>query len=179
MTTNQGPPSLYMLGKALGDDDTSLDAPMRALGENADDIVTFYVRSSQLVQLMQQQEIIAAPLGRFAWGRFNDTGLPIAWAEPEEGQTGGLNVMVMTANNGNEDIATQFMDFWISTPIQTALAEALVDSPANAEVSVSDEVAGNLTFGAETAASLSLLPPEAIVDNRDTWIEQWNTLVVQ
>jgi putative spermidine/putrescine transport system substrate-binding protein len=179
VTTNQGPPSLYMLGKALGDDDTSLETPMRAVGENADDIVTFYVRSSQLVQLMQQQEIIAAPLGRFAWGRFKDSGLPIAWAEPEEGQTGGLNVMVMTANNGNEEIATEFMDFWISTPIQTALAEALVDSPANAEVVVSEEVAENLTFGADTAASLSLLPPEAIIDNRDAWIEQWNTLVVQ
>lgn len=179
VTTNQGPPAIYMLGKALGDADTSLEVPMQALGEHADDIVTFYVRSSQLVQLMQQEEILAAPIGRFAWGSFKDSGLPVAWAEPEEGQTGGLNVMVMTAGNGNEELATRFMDFWISTPVQTALAEALIDSPANAEVEVAEDVADNLTFGAETAASLDLLPPEAILDNRDAWIDQWNTLVVQ
>ena len=24
-----------------------------------------------------------------------------------------------------------------------------------------------------------VMPPEAILDNRETWLEQWNTLVVQ
>ncbi|WP_202814409.1 ABC transporter substrate-binding protein [Falsirhodobacter sp. alg1] len=179
VTTNQGPPSLYMLGKALGSDDTSLDVPMTELGEHADDMVTFYVRSSQLAQLMQQEEIWAAPVGRFSWAQFKESGLPIAWATPKEGQTGGMNVMVMTANNGNEELATKFMDFWLSTPVQTALAEALVDSPANSEVTVSDEIADNLTYGAETVNSLHLLPPEAMIANRDAWIEKWNNLVVK
>lgn len=179
VTTNQGPPALYMIGKAMGDDDTSLTAPIEAVGEKADDIVTFYVRSSQLAQLMQQEEIWAAPVGRFAWGAFKDNGLPMAWAEPKEGQTGGMNVMVMTANNGNEDLALQFMDFWLSTEVQTALAEALVDSPANAEVVVSDDIAENLTYGADTVSQLHLLPADVILDNREGWLEQWNTKVVQ
>lgn len=179
VTTNQGPPALYMIGKALGDTDASLTVPMDAVGEKADDIVTFYVRSSQLAQLMQQEEIWAAPVGRFAWGRFKDNGLPMAWAEPKEGQTGGMNVMVMTANNGNEELATQFMDFWLSTEIQTALAEGLIDSPANAEVEVSEEVAANLTYGAETVEQLDLIDPATILDMREGWLEQWNTKVVK
>jgi putative spermidine/putrescine transport system substrate-binding protein len=85
----------------------------------------------------------------------------------------------MTANNGNEELATKFMDFWLSTPIQTALAEALVDSPANSEVTVSDEIADNLTYGAETVNALHLLAPDAMLANRDAWIEKWNTLVVK
>ena len=179
VTTNQGPPALYMLGKALGDDDAGLTGPMTAVGESVDDIVTFYVRSSQLAQLMQQEEIWAAPVGRFAWGRFKDNGLPMAWATPEEGQTGGMNVMIMTKDNGNEALALEFMDFWLSTPIQTALAEALVDSPANAEVTVAADVAENLTYGAETVATLSLLPPETILDRRAGWLDQWNELVLE
>ena len=179
VTTNQGPPSLYMIGKAMGDTSTDLTTPIDAVGEKADDIVTYYVRSSQLAQLMQQEEIWAAPVGRFAWGRFKDNGLPMAWATPKEGQTGGMNVMVMTANNGNEELAHQFMDFWLSTEIQTALAEALVDSPANSEVTVSDEVAANLTYGAETVGQLDLLSPDVILDKRDSWLEQWNTKVVK
>ncbi|MEL6235929.1 MAG: ABC transporter substrate-binding protein [Pseudomonadota bacterium] len=179
VTTNQGPPALYMLGKALGDTDPALAAPMEAVGEKADDIVTFYVRSSQLAQLMQQEEIWAAPVGRFAWGRFKDNGLPMAWATPKEGQTGGMNVMVMTANNGNEELALQFMDYWLSTEVQTRLAEALIDSPANAEVVVSDEIAANLTYGADVVATLDLIPPAVILDRRDAWLEQWNDKVVQ
>lgn len=179
VTTNQGPPALYMLGKAMGDTDPSLTAPIEQVAEHKDDIVTFYVRSSQLAQLMQQEEIWAAPIGRFAWARFKDNGLPMAWATPKEGQTGGLNVMVMTKGNGNEELALQFMDFWLSTPIQQALAEKLVDSPANAEVVVSDEVAENLTYGAETVKSLDLIPPAVMLDQRDAWLEQWNAKVAQ
>lgn len=179
VTTNQGPPALHMIGKALGNNSTDLSGPIGAVGEKADDIVTFYVRSSQLAQLMQQEEIWAAPVGRFAWGRFKDNGLPMKWATPKEGQTGGMNVMVMTANNSNEELATQFMDFWLSTEIQTALANGLVDSPANSEVTVSDEVAANLTYGAETVKQLDLLSPDTILDNRDNWLEQWNTTVVK
>ncbi len=177
VTTNQGPPALHMIGKAMGDTDPSLTAPIEKVAEHKDDIVTFYVRSSQLAQLMQQEEIWAAPVGRFAWGRFKDNGLPMAWATPREGQTGGLNVMVMTANNGNEELALQFMDFWLSTPIQQALADALIDSPSNAEVVVSDEVAENLTYGADTVKSLDLIPAEVILDNRDSWLDQWNSKV--
>lgn len=52
VTTNQGPPALYMLGKALGKETADLAGPIAAVGEKKDDIVTFYVKSSQLVQLM-------------------------------------------------------------------------------------------------------------------------------
>lgn len=179
VTTNQGPPALYMLGKAIGNDDYDLTAPIDAVAEHRDDFVTFYVRSSQLAQLMQQEEIWAAPIGRFAWGGFTDMGFPVEWATPKEGQTGGLNVMVMTKDSGHEDLAMQFMDFWLSTDVQTKLAEALVDSPANKDVVVSDAVADNLTYGAETADNLHLLPSEVLLDNRDMWLEQWNEKVGQ
>ncbi len=179
VTTNQGPPALYMLGQAIGDDAASLEAPINKVAENKDDIVTFYVRSSQVAQLMQQEEILAAPIGRFAWGAYSKMGLDMAWAEPKEGQTGGMNVMILTKGAKNEDLAYYFMDFWLSTEIQTKLAEALVDSPANAEVEVADEIAENLTYGAETVKNLKLLPPDVILDNRDQWLDLWNEKVGQ
>ncbi len=178
ITTTRGPPSLYMIGKAVGDPDYSLKTPVSMVAENADNIVTFYVRSSPLAQLMQQEEIRAAPVGRFAWGRFKNNGLPMAWATPAEGQTGGMNVMVMTKDNGNEDPALQFMDFWLSSEIQTKLAEALVDSPSDSEVVLSEETASNLTYDADTVATLDLLPPEVIVNTRADWLDAWNASVV-
>ncbi|TPW31017.1 ABC transporter substrate-binding protein [Martelella alba] len=179
VTTNQGPPSLYMLGLAMGDDSPSLEKPIEAIGEHKDDFVTFYVKSSQLAQLMEQEEIWAAPIGRFAWGMFKNMDLPLAWATPKEGQTGGMNVMVMTKNSGHEELAEQFMDYWLSTDVQQKLANALVDSPANKEVKVSDEVANSITYGADTAASLKLIPSATALDYRDQWLSEWNDKVGQ
>jgi hypothetical protein len=83
VTTNQGPPTLYMLGLAMGKDTPDLKAPIDAVGEHRDDIVTFYNRSSQLVQLMEQDEIWAAPVGRFAWAPLRKLNVAIQWATPK------------------------------------------------------------------------------------------------
>ena len=179
VTTNQGPPALYMLGKAIGKDTPDLKGAIEALGEKKDEIVTFYVKSSQLVQLMQQEEIWAAPIGRFSWAPFTKLDLPLAWATPKEGQTGGMNVLILPKDGKNEDLALQFMDFWLSTDVQKALAEKLVDSPTNQEVKVSDDVANNITYGEETAKSLQLIPSAVALDNRDAWLSEWNAKVGQ
>jgi putative spermidine/putrescine transport system substrate-binding protein len=179
ISTNQGPPALYMLGKALGNDAADLETPMNEIAARRDDIVTFYQRSSQVAQLMQQEEILAAPIGRFAWGAYTKMDLPLAWATPSEGQTGGMNVMILTKGAKNEALAYQLMDMWLSVDIQTKLAEALVDSPANSDVTVSDEIAANLTYGEDTVNSLKLLAPDIILDNRNKWLDTWNEKVAQ
>ena len=86
--------------------------------------------------------------------------------------------MVMTRNNGNEELAYKFMDYWLSNEVQTRVAEARLDSPANAKVTVSDEIAESLTYGADLINSLKMLDPAAIIENRDAWVEQWNEKVV-
>ncbi|WDZ79443.1 polyamine ABC transporter substrate-binding protein (plasmid) [Ensifer adhaerens] len=179
VTTNQGPPALYMVGEAIGKNTPDLKEAIAAVGAKKDDIVTFYVKSSQLVQLMQQEEIWAAPIGRFSWEGFTKLGLPIKWATPKEGQTGGMNVMVLTKGGKNQDLALEFMDFWLSTEIQTALAEKLVDSPANKDVKVSPEIAENLTYGEETVKNLKLIPSAVALDNREAWLSEWNAQVGQ
>lgn len=179
ITGTQGPLTLMMLDKSMGGDGQDFTGVISKIGEHADDIVTFYSRSSELAQLMNQEEVIAAPVGRFAWSRFRSSPLPFAWAEPVEGQAGGMNVMLMTANNGNEDLAYQLMDYWLSADVQTRIANALIDSPANMDVVVSDEVADNLTYGADLINSLNIMDPATIIANRDAWVEQWNTEVIQ
>lgn len=179
VTTNQGPPALYMLGQALGSNTPDLKGAIRAIGAKADKIVTFYVKSSQLVQLMKQEEIWAAPIGRFSWAPFTKLGLPLAWATPKEGQTGGMNVMVLAKGAKQPALALEFMNFWLSTEIQTKLAEKLVDSPVNAEVKVSDDVANNITYGEQMAKSLKLIPSAVALDNREAWLSEWNAKVAQ
>ena len=89
-----------------------------------------------------------------------------------------MNVMVMTRDNGNDELVYQFMDYWLSTEVQTRVAELKLDSPANAKVVVSDEIAESLTYGADLINSLNMLDPAAIIDNRDAWLDRWNEKVI-
>ena len=90
-----------------------------------------------------------------------------------------MNVLVVPKGTKNQELALQFMDFWLSTDVQKALAEKLVDSPTNKQVKVSDEVANNITYGDETARSLQLIPSDVTLDNRDKWLSEWNSKVGQ
>ncbi len=55
-----------MIGKALGGASHSLEMPDNKVGEHADDIVTFYVRSSQFAQRIQQEEVRVVDASRGA-----------------------------------------------------------------------------------------------------------------
>jgi putative spermidine/putrescine transport system substrate-binding protein len=90
-----------------------------------------------------------------------------------------MNVMIVTKNSKNRDLALQFMDFWLSADTQAKLAEALIDSPANSKAKVSEAAAKNLTYGEETAKSLKLIPSATSLDNRAGWLKSWNEKVGQ
>lgn len=179
ITTTQGPITMFMLEKALGSDDPSLSAAIALVAEHKNDIVTFYERGSQIPQLLQQEEILAAPVGRFGWANLRKIDMPIAWAAPTEGQGGGMNVLAMVAGSSQPELAAQFIDYWLSTEVQQKLALALVDSPVNTNVEVPDDIAESLTFGAETAASIHFLPPAIQVEHREDWLNSWNNQVAR
>ena len=52
-------------------------------------------------------------------------------------------------------------------------------SPVNDTVEVSAEAAEGLTVGADLINSLVFMDPGVILDNRDAWLETWNSTVVR
>lgn len=181
ISTTQGPLALYMVEQAFteGQPSPGLETAIGKIAEVKDEVVTFYERSSQVVQLFQQEEILAAPVGRFAWGNIMKLQMPLGWLVPAEGQTGGMNVASIVKGTKQADLAHQLIDMWLSTEVQTALAEALVDSPTNREVELSGPVAQLMTFGPENVEQLRLLPPEQLLENREAWLEGWNAQVAR
>ena len=179
ITTTQGPAMLLMMDKAYGGTTPDLATGIQKVADMKGGVVTFYERSAQLVQLFQQEEIYAAVVGRFNWPLIKKLNLPIAWATPKEGLTGGINVMVLAKGSKNKDLAYAFMDEWISTEAQTRLVMALVDSPANKEVKLPPQVAEVLTYGADTARALNLISPAQHLLRRKAWVDGWNNKIAR
>lgn len=179
ISTTQGPVTLYMIEKALGSDDLTFAKAIDLVAENRENIVTFYEKGGQIPQLMQQGEIAAAPIGRFGWANLVKTVPTAKWAAPKEGQTGGMNVLALVNGSENTELAYEFIDYWLSTEVQQAIAESLADSPVNKNVDVPAEIAENLSYGEEMAASISFVPAQAQIDNRNAWLDGWNAKVAQ
>ena len=179
ITTTQGPTMLLMVDKAFGGTTPDFATGIQKVSEIKGGVVTFYERAAQVVQLFQQDEVYAAVVGRFNWPLIKKLNMPIAWATPKEGLTGGINVLVIAKNAKNKDLAYAFIDEWLSTEAQTRLAMDLVDSPANKEVKLPPEVAEILTYGKETVAGLNLIPPTQMLLRRKSWVDRWNAKIAR
>lgn len=179
ISTTQGPITLMMLEKAAGGSDPAFGTALDLIAKHKGDVVTFYERGSQIPQLLQQEEILAAVAGRFGWPAIAKLDMPVAWAMPKEGQTGGMNVLALAKGAKDEDLAYQFIDYWLSAEVQEKLALGLVDSPVNTGVTVPAEIADSLTFGPEMANSIHFLPPAQQIEHRDAWLAGWNAKVAQ
>ncbi|GHD07650.1 PotD/PotF family extracellular solute-binding protein [Tianweitania populi] len=177
ITGTQGPITLFMLQKAIGKDDPKFADAIDLVAEHKNDVVTFYNSGSQLTQLLQQEEVIASVTGRFSWPSLMKLDMPIAWAAPKEGQTGGMNVLALVKGAKDPELAHQFINYWLSAEVQQKLAEGLVDSPVNTKVTLPEDKAEGLTYGAESAKAINFLPPAQQLENRDAWLSGWNSKV--
>ena len=177
ITTTQGPTYLLMADLAWGGKTPDFATGIQKTAEIKGGVVTFYERSAQIVQLFQQDEIHAAVVGRFNWPLIKKLNMPLAWATPNEGVTGGMNVLVVTKGGKNKDLAHQFIDEWLSTEVQTRLAMDLVDSPANKEVKLPPEVAESLTYGEKTINAIQRLTPTQMLLHRKKWVDGWNSKI--
>ena len=81
----------------------------------------------------------------------------------------------LIAGSDVKDLATEFINYYISYDVQ--LAESLdgVDSPVRTDVELTAEQSGNFTYGVEMVSGLKFVDWNTITENQAKWIEMWNS----
>ncbi len=179
LATTNGPATIVMLATAFGGDIDNTEPAWENLSALADQLVTTYRRSSELTTLVQEDEVWVAPYSSFAIGNLMETGHPLQMVIPVEGLPAAPSVVSIVAGTEKADLAHKYIDFLISQQVQSAMAEALVDSPTDQEVTVSEAVAPLLTYGDEMMSSLIFLDQEKLNSFQDEWLERWNDVMLQ
>ncbi len=179
LATTNGPATIVMLAKAFGGDIDNTEPAWERLPQLADQIVTTYQRSSELVSLFQQEEVWLAPYSSFAIGNLLETGLPLQRVIPVEGIPGTPSVVSIVAGSQKVDLAHKYIDFLISNQVQTAMALDLVDSPTNMTVEVPEDVAELLTYRDEMINSLIFLDQAKLNAYQEEWLERWNEIMLK
>ena len=187
MSTTFGPATLIMIDRALamaamdeGEAEINYDADLawEALPQLADNLVTTYIRSSELTTLVQEEEVWVAPYASFAIGNLMNTGHDLSTVVPVEGAVGQTNMISITAATDKVDLAHAYIDWFISHDVQEAEALDLIDSPVNATVELPEDICALLTCG-EMLDTMIVLDQAEVSDRLADWLERWNEVMVR
>lgn len=154
------------------------EAAFQGLEELKPNILRTYSKSSDLANLFQSGEIVAAVVGDFAVPMIMEGNSSVQYIVPESGTYANYNTVNVLANSENKEAAYDYVNWRIDQVLQTQVASSLNESPTNANVELSEDVAANKTYG-EVAERAKPVDFDFIDSNLETWIQQWNTIINQ
>jgi len=176
MTATTGPMFYFAVAETFGYtpgvDDEAIFAKLAELKPN---VVNTYTSANNTITMLNQGEISVAVLLDYSYTTAKNANPDYIWIDPAEGSFASYNMINLIAGSDVKDLATEFINYYISYDVQ--LAEALdgVDSPVRTDVELTDEQSGNFTYGEEMVSSLKFVDWNIISENQAKWIEMWNS----
>jgi len=176
MTATTGPMFYFAtaetFGLVPGKDDEAIFAKLAELKPN---VVNTYTSANNTITMLNQGEISVAVLLDYSYTTAKNANPDYVWVDPAEGSFASYNMINLIAGSDVRDLATEFINYYISYDVQ--LAEALdgVDSPVRTDVELTAEQSGNFTYGAEMVSGLKFVDWNVITENQAKWIEMWNS----
>lgn len=176
LSTTFGPTMMYAASYKAGVDfkEDDGEAAFQALEELKPNIVRVYNQSSDLINLMETGEIVAAVGPDFAFSRMvrSDSDLDVGFVDPIEGSFLNFNTINIIKSSDQKDLAYEFINYALSNETQER-ALGIPDAPVNTNVEVPSEQAETMTYG-EDLDNGQVMDFEYINSMLDEWIDRWN-----
>ena len=180
ITTTFGPAMLHVASDYKGVDITTDAgaAGFEALTELKPNIIKTYSKSSDLANLFQSGEIVAAVVGDFAFPIISEANPDVQFVVPESGTYANFNTLNVVASSDNKEAAYAFINWKLSQELQTTTAASLNEAPTNVEVELDEATAKNKTYG-DVAQRAKAVDFTFVNENLPDWINQWNETLNQ
>ncbi|OIQ27660.1 MAG: ABC transporter substrate-binding protein [Alphaproteobacteria bacterium MedPE-SWcel] len=177
ITTTAGPMVVMRAGSVAGTDAlTDSEGAFAQIEKIKPNVVKNYNTGSEMVNLFSTGEVSVSVAQDFALYSLKKAVPTIEWAELEDGDIATLNTVNIPVGSENVDLAYQFINFILSTEVQTKNGAEGVDAPVNTEVELTPEQAAVWTYGAEAIAKLNRMDYSAMNKHKADWIDSWNEI---
>lgn len=177
ITTTSGVLFYYATAAAFGltpgQDDDAIFAKLEELKPN---VVKTWTSANDTITMLNQGEASVAALLDYSYTTAKQANPDYVWVSPSEGNFACFNMLNITKDCKNKDLAEAFINFYLSKDVQQADALDGVDAPVNTEVELTEEQAANFTYGQEMVDSLVLPDWSLITEKKADWINRWNEL---
>ncbi|WP_407371347.1 ABC transporter substrate-binding protein [Carnobacterium sp.] len=180
IATTFGPSMMYVASDYKGVDITTDNgkAAFEGLEELSPNIVKTYAKSSDLANMFQSGEIVAAVVGDFAIPMISEAHPAVQYVVPTSGTYANFNTVNINAHSENKEMAYDFVNWRLSEELQTITAASLNEAPTNKKVELTGEVAENKTYG-DIAELTKPVDFEFVNTQMDEWIKTWNKTMNQ
>lgn len=176
ITDTHGPSLLYAIADTLGVDlftQEGEDAVFKEL-ESLKSIVTKpYTSSTDVINMMQSGEAQVALVPEYYYDSIKEVVPNATWVDPSEGAVLNFNTIDITASSEKQDLAYQFIDYMLSTPVQENIAQAHLDPPVNDEVKLEKYIDG-IPF--ESVDSFESIDYNKVVTKMEEWQVKFNEI---
>lgn len=178
ITTTFGPPTMYIASNKADVDITTDngETAFNELEELKPNLVKTYSKSSDLANMFANGEIVAAVTADFAYGSIKGGSPDVEFIDPEEGAYLNFNTINIVKGTDNKELALKFIDFALSTEVQTKNAKTLDESPINVEVELTEEESAELTYG-EKIQNSNVVDYKFVNTVKADWIDKWNRIL--
>ena len=177
ITTTSGVLFYYATAAAFGltpgQDDDAIFAKLEELKPN---VVKTWTSANDTITMLNQGEASVAALLDYSYTTAKQANPDYVWVNPSEGNFACFNMLNITKDCKNKELAEAFINFYLSKDVQLADALDGVDAPVNTEVELTEEQAANFTYGQEMVDSLVLPDWSLITEKKADWINRWNEL---
>lgn len=178
ITSTFGPAMLYVASQHEKSDITQDNGKtaFKAITDLSPNVVKTYSKSSDLANMFQSGEIVAAVVGDFAVPMITQSNPDVVYLVPESGTYANFNTININKNSKNKDLAYKYIDWRLSKERQEKTAKSLNEAPTNKEVVLDEETAKNKTYGA-IAERTNKVDSLYVNENLEDWINQWNRIL--
>ncbi|WP_059172094.1 ABC transporter substrate-binding protein [Bacillus sp. FJAT-27445] len=152
------------------------EAAFKGITELAPNVVKTYSKSSDLANMFQSGEIVAAVVGDFAVPIISESNPKVEYIVPQSGTYANFNTINVNKNSKNKDLAYKYIDWRLSQEVQEKTAVSINEAPSNKEVVLDGEAAKNKTYG-EVAERTKKVDSKFVNENLESWINQWNRIL--
>jgi spermidine/putrescine transport system substrate-binding protein len=137
---------------------------------------TYWAAETDLIPLVQSDEVWAAYAWQGAYATLLGEGVPVAYANPKEGRNSWVGVYGIRKGTPNLDLALRFLDEKLSDATSTNLPNLYYYGSANADVmaAIEDESLKD-AFGIDDPSVLEStnFTPNLTAEQRDAWTAMW------
>lgn len=177
ITTTFGPAMVYMASDHAGVDIKSDngEAAFNALAELKPNLVKTYTKASDLINMFTSGEVAVAIVGDFGVPTIQAANPDLVYVTPDITYA-NFNTISITKNCKNKDLAYAYLNYRLSSELQTKTGKALNEAPTNSKVEFTEEESKNMTYG-EKAANAKVLDYSFVNPQLNNWIDQWNRII--
>lgn len=174
ITATAGPMVVDAASVSAGHTEFNEDEAFTRLSELDANVVKYYSQTSDYVNMFAQEEIAGGPIMEMYFKDLQAAVPDARFVAPSEGAYAVMNTVNVVKGSDNKELAEAFINWQLGLEVQEKAAKAKVDSPVNTEVSLTEEEAQGVTYGADVVEKLRKLDMSFVNQHIGEWTDRWN-----